>query len=225
MQNWCICLCCEASMSVYNQNHNGNYMWQSGKAMIEVEVNSIRVSLMNQQRMIVLKDVNAERYLPIWIGQFEAESITTELQENRKIKRPLTHDLLKSVIEEMGGHLVHIYINDMRRDIFYARLIVEVNGEQIEIDSRPSDAIAIAVRAKAPIFVSEAVMEKSATEPEDDVPLDDDDDLFDDDFVDDRPETNVDEDDIENVDESQFSAFADFVNSLDLDELDDSEEN
>jgi len=193
--------------------------------MIEVEVNSIRVSLMNQQRMIVLKDVNAERYLPIWIGQFEAESITTELQENRKIKRPLTHDLLKSVIEEMGGHLVHIYINDMRRDIFYARLIVEVNGEQIEIDSRPSDAIAIAVRAKAPIFVSEAVMEKSATEPEDDVPLDDDDDLFDDDFVDDRPETNVDEDDIENVDESQFSAFADFVNSLDLDELDDSEEN
>lgn len=184
--------------------------------MIEVEVDSIRVSLMNQQRIVVLKDIHEERYLPIWIGQFEAEAITLELQENRH-KRPLTHDLLRSVIEEMGGKLVHIFINDMRRDVFYARLVVEINEAQIEIDSRPSDAIALAVRTKSPIFVSEAVMDKSSVEPEEEVELENEPDLFDEVVEDIVREEEA----VESVDESQFSAFADFVNSLDLDELDD----
>lgn len=191
--------------------------FESENIMIEVEVDSIRVSLMNQQRIVVLKDINEERYLPIWIGQFEAEAIHHELQENRQIKRPLTHDLLKSVIEEMGGQLVHIFVNDMRRDIFYARLVIEVNDNKIEIDARPSDAIALAVRAKAPIFVSEAVMDKSSVEPEEDVELEGEPDVFDE-VVEDIVR---DEDAADSVDESQFSAFADFVNSLDLDELDD----
>lgn len=202
--------------------------------MIEVEVDSIRVSLMNQQRVILLKDINEDRFLPIWIGQPEADAITVELQENRTIKRPLTHDLLKSVIEELGATIDHVFINDMRRDVFYARLVLNVDGDEVEIDSRPSDAIAVAVRAKAPIFVSEAVMQKSAVEPDEDVELeagleDEIDELTDEresraegSVVDDMPAEDQDID--EEVDDSQLSAFTGFVESLDLD-LDDDEEN
>ncbi len=197
--------------------------------MIEVEVNSIRVSLMSQHRVVLLKDLNTERYLPIFIGQYEADAISIELQDKqRSHSRPLTHDLLKNVIENLDAEVVHIFINDMRRDIYFARIVVEVNGEQREIDARPSDAIALAVRTRSPIFVSDAVMERSAVEPDDEIELD--------------PETKqlpfsrsepardiadgLSEEVVEDVSEDQFSAFADFVNSsLDLDELDDSEEN
>jgi uncharacterized protein len=201
--------------------------------MIEVEINSIRVNLISQHRIVLLKDIHAERYLPIWIGQYEADAITTELHEKRPHQRPLTHDLLKNVIEEMGGRVVHILINDMRKDIFFARLVVEVKGENVEIDSRPSDAIAIAVRAKAPIFVAEVVMEKSAVEPEDEIDMDEETSLSErrlsfgrSTSSDDLPDEVAATDEVlEEVDESQFSAFADFMNELDLDELDDSEEN
>lgn len=206
-------------------------MRKSDETMIEVEVNSIRVSLTSQQRVVLLKDISAERYLPIWIGQFEAEAITSELQEKRLRKeRPMTHDLLKNVIEEMGGKLVHILINDARADVYYARLVVDMDGNQIEIDSRPSDAIAIAVRAKAPIFVSDAVMQKSAVEPEEDV------DLMRSRSEVEKPAAAIparsapekrsedldvsDQDDEEEVDPSELGAFADFLNTLDLDELD-----
>lgn len=193
--------------------------------MIEVEVNSIRVGLMNNQRVVLLKDIHSERYLAIWIGQPEADAITLELNEKRPVNRPFTHDLLKNVIENLGGRIVHIFINDMRGEIYYARLVVELeNGDQIEIDSRPSDAIALAVRARVGIFVAESVMEKSGIEPDEEVELDAE---LDDDFE--VPEAfeafNIEDDQPRDVDESQFSAFADFVNSLDLDELDDSDEN
>jgi len=199
--------------------------------MIEVEVHSIRVSLMNQQRVVLLKEQHVDRFLAIWIGPAEADAITIELQGKRH-SRPLTHDLLKSVIEELNGRLVHILVNDIRNEIYYARLVIEVDGEKIDMDARPSDAIALALRAKAPIFVSEAVMDKSGIEPEDELDLEaeeaalraydeqDDDDEDDEDDVPDAEE----EDDEVSVDESQFSAFADFVNSLNLDELDDNDE-
>jgi len=199
--------------------------------MIEVEVNSIRVSLMGQNRVVLLKDINSDRYLPIWIGQYEAEAITVELQERSLFKRPMTHDLLRNVIREMGGTLVHILVNDVRNDIFYARLVVDIDGRRVEIDSRPSDAIAIAVRAHAPIFVNESVMDKSSIRPEAEI------DIYDESKPDieslfasseravEKADDVLGSEELESVDESQFSAFADFVNSLDLDELDDSEEN
>jgi bifunctional DNase/RNase len=202
--------------------------------MIEVEINSIRVNLISQHRIVLLKDLHAERYLPIWIGQYEADAITTELHEKRPHQRPLTHDLLKNVIEEMGGTIVHILINDMRKDIFFARLVVDVKGERIEIDSRPSDAIAIAVRAKAPIFVAEVVMDKSAVEPEDEIDMDEETSAPErriqfgrSQSTDDLPDTLSPKEDevLEEVDESQFSAFADFMNQLDFEDLDDSDEN
>lgn len=133
--------------------------------MIEVNIDSIRVSLMSKDRIIVLKDTNEDRYLPIWIGPFEADAITAELQDIQQ-QRPLTHDLLRNVIEEMGGQIVHVLVNDLRNDVFYARILIDLNGERLEVDSRPSDAIAVAIRAKAPIFVSELVMERASIQPE-----------------------------------------------------------
>jgi bifunctional DNase/RNase len=172
--------------------------------MIEVIIDSIRVSLMSQHRIVVLKDSAGDRYLPIWIGPCEADAITIELQDMPP-QRPLTHDLLKSVIRELGGKVVQIVISDLRNDVYYARIVVDVGGKQMEVDSRPSDAIALAVRAKVPIFVSEAVMDKAAIEPDEDV----------------EAEGPPREDD---VDTGRLSAFQDFVNTLDLDELDDEEE-
>jgi hypothetical protein len=172
--------------------------------MIEVVIDSIRMSLMSQYRVVILKDTTSDRYLPIWIGPCEADAITVELNEMPP-QRPLTHDLLKSTIREMGGRVVHILISDLRSDVYYARVVVELNGREIEIDSRPSDALALAVRVKSPIFIAESVMDRAGIEPEEDVestaPLG-----------------------AEEVAEDKLSAFKDFVNSLDLDELDDEEE-
>jgi len=159
--------------------------------MIEVEIDSIRVSLMSAQRVIVLKAVDAERYLPIWIGHYEAEAIAIQLK-NIEIARPLTHDLLKSVIAEMGGDVSHILVRELRDDTFFAYISVNVNGKQLQIDSRPSDAIALAVRVDVPIFVAEKVMEEAGIVPEED----------------------VDEEAGE-----ELSAFREFVDTLDLDDL------
>lgn len=175
--------------------------------MIEVIIDSIRVSLMSQHRVVVLKDMNSERYLPIWIGPCEAEAITVKLQEV-PAPRPLTHDLLRNVIRELGGKVVHILISDLRQEVYYARIVIDVAGEQMEIDSRPSDAIALAVRVSVPIFVAETVMDKAATEPDEDV----------------EKEAASDTIAGEGVDETRLSAFADFVDTLDLDDLEDSEE-
>jgi bifunctional DNase/RNase len=172
--------------------------------MIEVVIDSIRVSLMSQYRVVILKDVNSDRYVPIWIGPCEADAITIELQDMPP-QRPLTHDLLKNVIRELGGTVVHIFINDLRSDVYFARIVIDVKGNQIEIDSRPSDAIALAVRVKAPIFVSDTVMERAVVEPEEDVERS-------------APPNMSD------IPEDQLSAFKDFVNSLDLDDLDDEDE-
>jgi uncharacterized protein len=171
--------------------------------MIEVVIDSIRVSLMSQHRIVILKDMNSDRYLPIWIGPCEADAITIELQEVPP-QRPLTHDLLKAVIREMGGRIVHILINDLRSDVYYARIVVEMSGRQIDIDSRPSDAIALAVRAKVPVFIADTVMERAAIRPDEE--------------IENETEAPVEN---ERVDETRLSAFKDFVNSLDLDDLDD----
>jgi bifunctional DNase/RNase len=179
--------------------------------MVEVTIDSIRVSLTTQHRVVILKDINSERYLPIWIGQFEAEAITVELQEIPP-QRPFTHDLIKSVIRELGGKVVHILVNELRNDVFYAKLVVDVDGRQIEIDSRPSDAIAVAIRTKSPIFVADSVMSRAGIEMEEDI---------EEHIVSETGKRQAGSE----VDERRLSAFADFVNSLDLDDLDSEEDN
>ena len=136
--------------------------------MIEVSIDSIRVSLMTQQRVVILKDVDSDRYLPIWIGPCEAESITIELQ-GVAVARPLTHDLLKTIVADLGGKIRHVVVNELRSDTFYARIALSLDGRQMEIDARPSDAIALAVRAKVPIYVAEPVMETASIVPEEDM--------------------------------------------------------
>lgn len=173
-------------------------------SMVEVKIDSIRVSLMSQHRIVMLKDLESDRYLPIWIGPAEADAITIELQQMVEVERPLTHDLLKNVIQEMGGEIQYIVVVDMQNDIFYANLVVDLHGETLEIDSRPSDAIALAVRAKVPIYVANKVMDTAIT-PDEDVQL----------------QESV-QAEVNTVDEEKLSLFKDFVESLDLDDLEDS---
>lgn len=167
--------------------------------MVEVTIDSIRVSLMSQHRVVILKDVDSDRYLPIWIGPCEADAITVSLQEV-EVARPLTHDLMKSMLTELGATVVQINISDLRDDVFFAHILLNVNGKQLEIDSRPSDALALAVRVHASVFVDEGVMEKASVLPDEDV----------------EAEAAGEGDDRLNV-------FKDFVDSLDLDDMESGE--
>lgn len=128
--------------------------------MVELTIESIRVSLMNYQRVVILKEKDADRYLPIWIGPAEADAIAVRLQDVQ-VARPLTHDLLRSVITELGGTVEYVLVNDLSNDTFFARIMLQVDGRSMPIDSRPSDAIALAVRAQVPIFADESVLEKA----------------------------------------------------------------
>ena len=113
--------------------------------MMEMIIDSIRVSVLNYQRVVILKEKSAERYLPIWIGPAEADAIAVKLQEV-KVPRPLTHDLLGSVISVLGAGISSIVVCDLQNDTFFAKIMLAFNGKEIEVDSRPSDAIALAVR-------------------------------------------------------------------------------
>ncbi len=136
--------------------------------MIEVKIAGIQVSLMSQHRVVLLKELGAERYLPIWIGPYEAEALSIELQQVT-VARPLTHDLLRNVIEAMGGVVQYIVVSELRDDTFYARIVISLNGRTIEVDSRPSDAMNLAVRTRAPIYVAEEVMDAAGVVPEQDL--------------------------------------------------------
>src|SRR5438046_8395583 len=128
--------------------------------MVEMTVESVRINVATQQRVVILKATKQERYLFIWIAHAEAYAIAVELQGTTS-PRPLTHDLLKNVIGELGAKIVSIVISDLIEDIFYARIVLDVAGRHVEIDSRPSDAIALAVRAKTSIFVDESVLDRA----------------------------------------------------------------
>lgn len=136
--------------------------------MIEVVIDSVRVSLMSPQRVVVLRQVDTERFVPIWVGPYEAEAITVALQEIEMI-RPLTHDLLKSVFGTFDAKIKRVEIVSLREEIFFGNIVAEANGKEVNIDSRPSDAIALAVRAHVPIYVHESVMEEAGMVPETDM--------------------------------------------------------
>ena len=174
--------------------------------MIEMIIDSIRVSLMNYQRVVILKEKAAERYLPIWIGPAEADAIAVKLQEVT-VPRPLTHDLLHSVIDNLGATVNSVIISDLKSDTFYAKILLTVNDGQMEIDSRPSDAMALAVRAEVPIFAEEVVLDKAGI-------------LLDKETG--KPVLPV-EGEGKKVSEEELkrmSAFYDFINTLDMDDFD-----
>jgi bifunctional DNase/RNase len=172
--------------------------------LIEMSVEGIRVSLMNYQRVVILKEKDSDRYLPIWIGPAEADAITVRLQDV-SVARPLTHDLLRDVMEKLGAHVDYVVVNDLADDTFYARIIVSVNGERMEIDSRPSDAIALAVRVQVPIYAEDSVLERAGVAlDKDGQPIEGH-----------PPQAKVNEEELQ-----RMSAFRDFIESLDLDDFD-----
>jgi len=167
---------------------------------------------MNYQRVVILKEKEAERYLPIWIGHAEADAIAIKLQ-GVSVSRPLTHDLLLSVIETLGASINFILVNDLKNDNFYARISLAVDGGEVEIDSRPSDALALAVRVEVPIYADESVMDKAGImlDKETGKP------------VAQEKEGGKAEGVGKAVSEEEMrrlSAFQDFINTLDLDDFD-----
>jgi hypothetical protein len=177
--------------------------------MIEMTIDSIRVSLMNYQRVVILKEKTAERYLPIWIGPAEADAIAVRLQ-GVSVPRPLTHDLLRSVIDSLGATIDSIIVSDLKNDTFYAKLILNVDHRQMEIDARPSDAIALAVRAEVPIYAEESVLDKAGIilDRETGKPV-----------VEETSDGGM-KGATEEEMKGKMSAFYDFINTLDLDDFD-----
>lgn len=163
--------------------------------MIEVSIDSVKVSLVSQYRLVLLKELGGERYVPIWIGPFEAEAITLQMQ-GVEVPRPLTHDLLKRVIGSLGARVSHVVVTDLRQETFFANIVLDVDGKRLEIDSRTSDAIALAVRTNVKIFVNDEVMESAGIVPEEDISAG-----------------------VSTEEEARLSAFSDFIDSLDLDDL------
>ena len=175
-----------------------------GGSVIEMVIESVRVSLMNYQRVVILKEKEADRYLPIWIGPAEADAIAVRLQDVT-VARPLTHDLLRSMLDALGGAVQYIVVNDLANDTFFARIIMEANGRSLEIDSRPSDAIALAVRVQVPIFAEESVLEKAGVRLDEATGEE----------GEGEPRPEVKEEELE-----KLSPFRDFIESLDMEDFD-----
>ncbi len=163
--------------------------------MIEMKVESIRVSLMStNQQVVILKELDGERRLPIFVGRPEGDAIALHLS-GASVPRPLTHDLAAIILNKLDAQLSHVVINDLRNQHFYASIIMHIGDDEQEItlDARPSDAIAIAVRLDCPIFVEEHVLDEAGVEPLEES---------------------------ETAEEEDLGAFDDFISSLDLSDLD-----
>ncbi len=156
--------------------------------MVEMAVESVRVHMLSTQHVVILKDLERRRFLPIWIGPWEANAIAMKLQ-GLSPERPLTHDLFAGVLAELGATIREVVIAELTDETFHARIMLQTADRVVEIDSRPSDALALAVRAGVRIFAAEEVLDRAGVES--------------------------DADDDETVDEERLSIFRDFVNSLD----------
>ena len=174
--------------------------------MRELEIESIRVRQETQQRAVVLRVKDSDLFLPIFVGHFEVEAIRLKLMDV-EVQRPMTHDLLDDVIGNLGGSVKSIVVSELRDDTFYAKILVDYNNTIIEIDSRPSDAIALAVRTNAPIYAEDDVVDKAGVNLDAEVeeakatPNN-------------SQQTPVDEDELQSL-----SAFTDFIDTLDLEDL------
>ena len=178
--------------------------------MLELIIDSIRVSLMNYQRVVILRVKDADKYLPIWIGPTEADAIALKLQDV-DVPRPLTHDLLGAIITSLGATVEHVLVSDLSDDTFYAKIVLKLNGSTLEIDSRPSDALALAVRTKAPIFAESSVVEKAGVQMdmESGKPI-----IPGQETSEVREERPVKEEELKGL-----SAFQDFIGQLDLEDI------
>ena len=143
---------------------NGGNGAQNG-ALNEMVVESVRVHMMSSQHVVILRDTGHDRYLPIWIGPWEANAIAMRLQGVTP-ERPMTHDLFSQTLAECGVTVERIIVSDLSDDTFRARLLLQIDGRHVDLDARPSDAIALAVRTGVPIFATDSVLDKAGVIPE-----------------------------------------------------------
>ncbi len=163
--------------------------------MIEMNIESVRISLMSTNQVVILKESDGERRLPIFIGKAEGDAISLYLN-GVVVPRPLTHDLAASILNKLNARLSHVLIHDLRNQHFYASIVMHIGDDEereIVLDARPSDAIAIALRLDAPIFVDEHVLDEAGVEP-----------------IEEQSTSN----------KEDLGAFGDFISSLDLSDLD-----
>ena len=178
--------------------------------MVEVMIDSVRVSLTSQQRIVLLRLLDENKYLPIWIGPFEAEAITIALQEI-EMARPQTHDLILQTLVQMNARLVRVEVVSLKKDVFYGNLVIEKEEQIIEIDSRPSDSIALAVRAHVPILVASDIIDAAGIVEEPDIQVDQA-----------EAEEQVNETPQEEAEaKKRLSVYEDFLQNLDFDDQDD----
>ena len=179
--------------------------------MVEVVIDSIRVSLISQQRIVILREVDADRYLPIWIGIYEAEAIALALQDV-EVARPLTWDLLKNIFTIMDARIIRVEVTSLHDDTYYGNIVAEVDGRTLDIDSRPSDAIALAVRAHVPILVARPILDSVGVIPEEDL----------------KESKNNKDTRIEpapsEINEENLSVFEDFLENLEIDDEDEGDQ-
>ncbi len=173
--------------------------------MVEMVVDSIRVDIHGSSRMVVLREPDSDRILPIIIGPAEAEAIYIKLQK-AEVPRPLTHDLLVNAIAALNGQIIHVLINELLAETFYARIVLDVDGRHVELDARSSDAIAVAVRAEVPIYVADSVLERVGSDARD------------------AEAEEADRGEGEQIEQDErLDVFRDFIEKLDIDDLGKSE--
>jgi uncharacterized protein len=172
--------------------------------LVEMEVESVRVHMLSSRHVVILKEADRDRYLPIWIGPWEASAIAMKLQ-GLTPERPLTHDLFAATLEELGARVDRVVISDLADETFHARLVLVRDGRTVDVDARPSDALALAVRTSTRIFAAETVLDQAAlggdglgseTDEGEGTPL---------------------ESTGERIVDPRLDVFRDFVNSLDVD--------
>jgi len=170
---------------------------------IEMSVDSIRVHMPTHQHVVILKEKEAERYLPIWIGIHEANAIALKITGITP-ERPITHDLLVNVLGAVEVQVHRVVVTSLSNEVFYARILASADGRNLDIDARPSDAIAVAVRVGAPIFVADEVLDKAGVLPEKEG----------------EGEGNA-EPEMSEEDEEKLAIFREMINSMDLPDLGD----
>jgi bifunctional DNase/RNase len=186
--------------------------------LVEMVIESVRVHMLSNRHVVILKDTAGDRYLPIWIGAWEASAIAMRLQ-GLAAERPLTHDLFAAALDRLGVRVVRVVISELTDETYHARIHLERDGVQVEVDARPSDALALAVRAEVPIFAADEVLAQAALAADPDEEAADDDDADDDADTSERPRRR--RAPIESVGDvpadPRLDMFRDFVNSLEVD--------
>jgi bifunctional DNase/RNase len=170
--------------------------------MVEVVIDSIRVSLMSQQRVVILRELSSDRYLPIMVGIYEAEHLTLALQDV-EVSRPLTYDLFVNILDALNAQVSHVEVVSLRDETYFGNIAISINGALHNIDSRPSDAMNLAIRMQVPIFVADDVLEEAGLIPEEDL-----------------TDTDLDEE----LESDRLSVFENYLDKIVPDETDDANE-